>query len=134
MSSLLMQDLQNYKAGTLDVSLLETLAAIGGGGSSPQNCQRDMLANLPKPKLPTMKPLEIFLEHSVFGVASATSGIIWPHEMFAHLYHFHREAFFAYVMPGREVLHKFWTSVQGGWVWSYCACLTIVMPSDCSLS
>ena len=121
-ASLVLQDLRNFEAGTLDMAMLTMLAGLGASGSSPQHCHHNLLERLPKPKLPSMKMLTIFLEHSIFGVSEAVSGIIWPHELFANMYHYHRDAFFTFIMPGKHVLHKFWRSVQGGGVlhlWSY---------------
>jgi hypothetical protein len=114
MASLLVQDLRNLEAGTLDMTMITMLAGLGGSGTSPQHCHQNLINQLPKPRLPSMKLLTIFLEHSVFGVTSAISGIIWPHEFFANLYHCHRDAFFKYMVPSKEILHKFWRSVQGG--------------------
>jgi hypothetical protein len=39
--------------------------------------------------------------------------VVWPHEMFATLYHFHRAYFFKYVMPSVDEVKKFWRQVEG---------------------
>ena len=37
---------------------------------------------------------------------------LWPHEMFAHIYHKHRETFNQRIMPSRERLHAWWDAVE----------------------
>lgn len=113
MADLIEQDLRNLLAGGLDMRLLKTLSGLGSKGSSPQHCHRDLLTRLPTPKLGTMSTFKIYLEHSVFGVSEAMSGIVWPHELFANLYHHHNAAFFTYMVPSLEILKNFWGQVRG---------------------
>jgi hypothetical protein len=61
-----------------------------------------------------MKPLKLFLEHSIFGVAEAISGIVWPHELFASMYHHHNDACCTYLVPSQDTLTQFWNQVKGG--------------------
>ena len=114
MAGLMLKDLEMLLGGGLDRSLLITLAGLGSHGANPQHCHKDLLQRLPKSRLPSMKLLKIFLEHSVFGVSEALSGIIWPHELFANMYHYHKEAFFTYFVSSMDTLRKFWDSVEGG--------------------
>ena len=113
MAELIEQDLKNLLAGGLDMRLLKTLSGLGSKGSSPQHCHRDLLTRLPTPKLGTMSTFKIYLEHSVFGVSEAMSGIVWPHELFANLYHHHNAAFFTYMVPSLEILKNFWGQARG---------------------
>ena len=113
-AALMLQDLQNLQGGGLDTSLLVMLAGLGSSGANPQHCHQNMLDRLPRPRLPSMKPLKLYLEHSVFGVSEAVSGIIWPHELFANMYHYHKEAFFTYFVPSMDTLGEFWDQVKGG--------------------
>ena len=96
----------------LDMKILNTLSGLGTSGSNSQHCHRDLLLRLPKPKLGTMHRFKIYLEHSVFGVSEAVSGIVWPHELFSNLYHHHRDAFFTYMVPSLEILKDFWGQVR----------------------
>ena len=57
--------------------------------------------------------MQIPLEHAVFGVSSATSGVMWPHEVFSMMFHLHKEAFFTYIMPSVDIVRSFWNSVKG---------------------
>lgn len=114
MASLMVQDIEYLLGGGLDMGLLSTLAGIGSRGANPQHCHENLVARLPKPRLPSMKLLKLFMEHSIFGVSQAVAGIIWPHEQFANVYHYHREAFFTYFVPSMDTLHKFWEQVKGG--------------------
>lgn len=133
-AALMNRDLENLMGGGLDTSLLDTLAGLGTSGANPQHCHKDMLERLPKPKLPSMSDLKIFLEHTVFGVSEALSGIVWPHELFAHVYHYHKDAFFTYFVPSMDVLAKFWDQVKGDGVWGRLYVLLLSQESSSGLS
>jgi hypothetical protein len=113
MASLVLQDLMNMSGPGLDMSLLQTLAGIGAAGSSPQHSHKELLERLPPSNLPSMQFLPVPLEHDVFGVSCADSGVIWPHELFSALYHQFRDLFFTYIIPSMSTLHDFWDQVRG---------------------
>ncbi len=113
-AALMKGGLENLMAGGLDLTLLNMLSELGSCGANPQHCHQDLLGRLPRPGLPSMKLLKLFMGHCVFGVTEAISGIIWPHELFSHVYHYHREAFFTYLVPSMDTLKNFWDQVKGG--------------------
>ena len=112
-AELIIQDIKNLQGPGLDLSLLTMLASIGSDGTSPQNCHRDLLSRLPKLGLPSMSLLKVPLSHAVFGISEAMSGIVWPHQFFAALYHNHRDMFFTYVVPSLDTMREFWEAVKG---------------------
>ena len=54
MASLIEIDFANLRGGTLDTSLLETLAGVGNHGSAPQHCHSEMVRRLPASNMPLM--------------------------------------------------------------------------------
>ena len=99
---------------SLDMSLVNILAGIGSEGRNPQHCHRHLLTRLPGTPMPELGLFTISLSHSVYGGFEKLIGIVWPHELFAALYHHYRDAFFMFLVGSASAVMSFWECVRGG--------------------
>ncbi len=111
--SLFKADLASAAEGRLDMTLVNTLAGLGASGANKQHCHQDMLRRLPSTPMPPKYMFWVPLYHSVFGNSEKHVGIVWPHQMFARLYHSYNDSFFLHVVPSMSALAKFWEDVRG---------------------
>ena len=51
--------------------------------------------------------------HAVTGAFRGSAAMVLPHELFAALYHHHREAFFTHIVPGTDAIQNFWKATAG---------------------
>ena len=50
--------------------------------------------------------------------------MVLPHELWARLFHFYKDAFFRFVVPALDVVERFWNAVAGGAACvSVCVCV-----------
>jgi hypothetical protein len=96
-----------------DMNLLDELAALGADGTVPGNCARDLNRHIPPTRLPPPRYHRIPCRHKVVGRGRPLLPFIYPHEMFAHLYHEYPSVFFTRVAPPGEA-ERFWDEVKGG--------------------
>ena len=114
----------------LDTSLVDILAGLGNSGANPQHCHAHMVERLPATMMPQKSMFNIPTNHSVYGPGEGLIGAIWPHEVFASLYHNYKEAFFAHLVGPAGAVRAFWTSVQGR---ACTMCITFVFCIACLL-
>ena len=95
---------------------LQQIAAMGGFGSRPNMCRRDLEKNLPSMCL--AMPLPVFIPLKPVAAAqdflNSFQWIIWPHEVFSSLYHNARSAWNKYICPGTHEIQKFWAAMRCG--------------------
>lgn len=66
---------------------LNALAALGSDGRFPNNCNRDLMATLPRNVISVPTPCTLPLKFAnTIGYRLVRQTIMWPHEMFATLY------------------------------------------------
>jgi len=106
-------DITAARNNALDASLLEDLAAIGADGGQPGNMARDLVRNLPATRLPDCKHHRIPVAHKVIGRGRPLLPFLYPHELFAAIYHNYPAAFSKAIAPPGEC-ERFWSEVSGG--------------------
>ena len=112
---LVMQDIETIKRAGPGARFrdLEGLAHIGDDGKYPGNMHRDMLSIMPNINLPQPAKLDLPMQDSSTGQISRTEqAILYPHLMFASLYHHFRAAFFDRLVPDVKGLESFWNNVS----------------------
>lgn len=92
----------------------DALAGIGASGADTGgNMARDLRRTLPGTRLPSLKFNRIPIRHKLIGRGRPLMPFLYPHEMFAALYHEYPNIFFTLVAPPGEV-ERFWDEVKGG--------------------
>jgi len=112
MMKLFKQDLEN--AATLDTTLLDILCGIGSSGSNLQHCHSQLVKGLQVDTMPKQCFFKVPLQHSVYGCFEKDMGVVWPHELFAKLFHHYKDAFWLYIVGSTGRLRTFWQSVREG--------------------
>ncbi len=113
-------DLALSQAGQLDLELVDLL--VGSTGSDmagdDKNNSRDFFRALARTnlnQLPGAHRFSVPLQVKGTGrLYEDDMDMILPHELFACLFHFYKEAFFKFVVPAVDVVKRFWNSVAGG--------------------
>ena len=95
---------------------LQKIAAIGGFGTRPNLCRRDLENLLPSMCLAMPLPVFIPLKSAAAaeGFRNCLQWIIWPHEVFSSLYHHCRSSWDKYICPGTHEIQKFWAAMRCG--------------------
>jgi len=106
------QDMARYMAGELDLDLVDRLNGLGsgefGGSAGDGNVSRDLYKRLPATNMPEPHSLKVpLVQKSTGRLYEAEMDMVLPHELFACLFHFYKEAF--------------WKSVAGD-AFSFCVC------------
>ena len=87
-------DLTNAADGILDMSLIDMICSLGTDGVHSSNTSRDLMRRLQKPAVPSTHVFEVSVDNPLLTTAGVASmKMLYPHEMFAALYHHYREAF-----------------------------------------
>ena len=112
--------------GELDLELVNILAGLGsdevGGSAGGDNVGRDLFRRLPATQMPKPHSLKVALQQKSTGRRyEEDMDMVLPHELFACLFHFYKEAFFRFVVPAVDVVERFWKSVAGD-AFSFCVC------------
>ncbi len=120
------QDMARYMAGELDLDLVDRLNGLGsgefGGSAGDGNVSRDLYKRLPATNMPEPHSLKVpLVQKSTGRLYEAEMDMVLPHELFACLFHFYKEAFFRFVVPAVDVVERFWKSVAGD-AFSFCVC------------
>ena len=120
------QDMARYMAGELDLDLVDRLNGLGsgefGGSAGDGNVSRDLYRRLPATNMPEPHSLKVpLVQKSTGRLYEAEMDMVLPHELFACLFHFYKEAFFRFVVPAVDVVERFWKSVAGD-AFSFCVC------------
>ena len=95
---------------------LQQIAAMGGFGSRPNMCRRDLEKNLPSMCLAMPLPVFILLKSAAAaqGFRNCLHWNIWPDEAFASLYHDAWSSWNKYICPGTHEIQKFWAAMRCG--------------------
>ena len=111
-------DLALSQAGQLDLELVDLLVGSTGSAGDDRNGSRDFfrgLARVNPNQLPVAHRFSVPLQVKGTGrVYEDDMDMILPHELFACLFHFYKQAFFRFVVPAVDVVKRFWDSVAGG--------------------
>jgi hypothetical protein len=110
---LLLGDLEAASRGDLDMSLIKNLSKAGNFGQDQQNLAKrfwQAVPTIPQLGSQTINVPLVSLGHTDFH---SDMGMILPHELFAIIYHYYKDYFFKYIVPGVEILKKFWKQVSG---------------------
>ena len=97
----------------VDMSLVTDLAQLGSSGKFHNNVSRDIWKTLGRDSALRSEQIHTPLASPILGEFHHYLDMILPHEMFATIYHCYRDYFFKYIMPGMDVLKKFWDQVKG---------------------
>ena len=103
-AGLAMQDVEAASTG-LKFPDLQSLSRLGSSGSHPQNCFRDICTAIGRLKLRLPPLCEVQLPSIKKNEGKVA--ILFPHEIFAHMFEYHREAWKKQFMPDGSP-EKFW--------------------------
>ena len=93
---------------------IKNMGNIGSAGKWSTHCYRDLQHILPPMGFSMPKPTLIPFKSMVAPFYEyADQHIMWPHEMFSHLYHLYKGMWDEFVYPGADVLASFWEQMQG---------------------
>ena len=106
-SALAVDDMQRLSDGK-SMPDLDSLAALGGHGSSPQNCFRDLMRKL-EPDLALARSYNAKLPFKEIGPTNQE--FLLPHEMFASIYEQFPDAWQHSLLPEQTELPKWWEAV-----------------------
>ena len=106
------KDLESMANGTLDVAAVSKLGSLGTRGSQPSHCWRDLVAWLPKPKLPALHYMFLPLYNQILGRFSKSLPIILLHKLFPAIFHHYPVMFDKLVYGSRDHCRRFWNSVR----------------------
>ena len=91
---------------------VSNIAEIGTSGAHPQNCHRDLMANLIQIGIAVSHLVELPLTTIPSNlVQMGHQCMIYPHELFASLYNHYHGAFLDRLWVSAERMQNFWTSV-----------------------
>ena len=110
---LMKTDLDMATRGELDASLIYQLAALGSDGNVATNVSRDIWKTIHTNPSLRSETINVPLVSKLEKQFNFDMQMIWPHEMFAVIYHCFRDYFFTYIVPSMDVLKKFWNQVRG---------------------
>ena len=109
----LKEDLEYYGKDNLDLSFIDVITGLGSEGAHEQNIQRDLMANLHEAvMLPRLGTLKLPLDFGSY-VKECDLDILYPHELFAPLYHNYRDKFITELCGETGVVQRFWEQVRG---------------------
>jgi hypothetical protein len=97
----------------VDLSMLNDLAALGADGTFKGNMSRDLVTNLPPTCMPQTRSHRIPVRHKVLGRGRPSMPFLYPHELFAAIYHHYPQVFETRIKPPGEC-ERFWREVAGG--------------------
>jgi hypothetical protein len=110
------QDLQKSKEDeSEDIEHdIAKLAKLGDGGRYPNHVYSELLGVVDHGKLPTAKsvPIPISNKSHRDGWENQPLKFVFPHELFASLYHDYPDLFRSRLCPGTSVLRGFWQSQE----------------------
>ena len=110
---LMKQDLKLMEQGLLDLNGIDKLAGLGTNGSHPNNVWRDMLAFLPKPKLPKLHLVQLPMKHTTLGKFCHSVPMLLPHTLFAAIYQHYPVMWEKIIYGSRRQCNAFWNAVSG---------------------
>ena len=90
----------------------DSLAAMGSSGTHEGNMSRDFLRHVPTNRLAQLHHLHVPVRHKLLGRGRVKYPFLFPHEVFASIYHNYPAAFFKVIAPPGEC-EKFWAQVKG---------------------
>ena len=92
--------------------MLRKLAKLGDWGAYPGNCNRDLINTLPVTHLNIDWKITLPLKIGN-AIKMTVQGILWPHQLFASMYHYYPKAWIARVRGAEGELRRFWTQTEG---------------------
>lgn len=111
-AALAVDDMQ--ACGCIPPANLTVLANLGQRGQRPNNMRRDLTSWLGSPRLPMPSLVSLPVASlSVRGWMLNHLGVLWPHEMFAALYHQYPEVFRQNLLGGSpDNVPRFWKHME----------------------
>jgi hypothetical protein len=98
--------------GCKDWAKIHNMARIGESGHISGNAYRDLMRTLPPSRLPRAHKIKIPVQHKLLGRANPKLPFLFPHEVFASIYHAYPAAFYTVLAPPGEI-ERFWDEVAG---------------------
>jgi hypothetical protein len=97
----------------VDLSRPKQLATLGANGTISGNMARDLVRGFPETNMPKTKSHRIPIRHKVLGRGRPLMPFLYPHAVFAALYHHYPAVFETRIKPPGEC-ERFWREVSGG--------------------
>jgi hypothetical protein len=112
------QDVAQIQAGELDLELVNLLADLGSEYHGDHNVSRDFYRRIPATDMPEPHRFKVPLQQKAAGMLYEDDmDMVLPHELWARLFHFYKDAFFQFVVPALDLVERFWNAVAGGVLW-----------------
>lgn len=87
---------------------IDALAGMGSNGRWPNNCHRDMMNVLAKPRFEPLGVVEIPVKRQNAVAEHVQMGMAYPHAVFASMYHSYKDSWTRHVVPSEDALRGFW--------------------------
>jgi len=113
-AALAMEDMDGARGGQATYDDLEALASLGSRGKHSNNCNRDLMDKLKQNRLPEPQGCSMPVHsENALQYKMRMQYMLWPHEMFAHIYEHYKEAWVTRICPSSDSVRDFWNRMRG---------------------
>jgi len=87
---------------------MRKLSSLGSSGKYINNCWRDLLLHLGQSHIPRPVLVQTIFKYGK-KFKNGSMPFLFPHQLFAALYHHYPGAWNKYILPSMEATQKFWS-------------------------